>query len=70
MVTLARAFGLQTVAEGVEDADALRVISELGVDFAQGYYIARPAPLDTLATVVSHPVPDVGTTIQNKRNEP
>ncbi len=70
VVTLARAFGLQTVAEGVEDADALRVISELGVDFAQGYYIARPAPLDAPATGVSRPVPDVGTTIQNKRNEP
>jgi PAS domain S-box-containing protein len=46
VVTLARAFGLQTVAEGVEDAVALRVVGELGVDFAQGYHIGRPAPLD------------------------
>jgi EAL domain-containing protein (putative c-di-GMP-specific phosphodiesterase class I) len=36
---------LQTVAEGVEDAVALQIIGELGVDFAQGYHIARPAPL-------------------------
>jgi PAS domain S-box-containing protein len=46
VVTLARAFGLQTVAEGVEDAAALKVVGELGVDFAQGYHIARPAPFD------------------------
>ncbi len=70
VVTLARAFGLRTVAEGVEDADALQVVSELGVDFAQGYYIARPAPLDTPAVVVSHPPSDVRATIENKRNEP
>jgi PAS domain S-box-containing protein len=46
VVTLARAFGLQTVAEGVEDAVALQVVRELGVDFAQGYHIARPAPVE------------------------
>jgi PAS domain S-box-containing protein len=45
VVALARAFGLQTVAEGVEDATALDMIRELGVDFGQGYHIARPAPI-------------------------
>jgi PAS domain S-box-containing protein len=54
VVALARAFGLQTVAEGVEDAAALKVISELGVDFAQGYYIARPAPLDAPSMAAAH----------------
>jgi PAS domain S-box-containing protein len=49
VVTLARAFGLQTVAEGVEDAAALQIIRELGVDFAQGYHIARPAPVERSA---------------------
>lgn len=62
VVTLARAFGLQTVAEGVEDAAALQVVGELGVDFAQGYYIARPAPLDALPTIASHPSLGVGAT--------
>ncbi|HXP36160.1 MAG TPA: EAL domain-containing protein, partial [Solirubrobacteraceae bacterium] len=62
VVTLARAFGLQTVAEGIEDADALRVVGELGVDFAQGYYIARPAPLDVPSTIASHPSFDVQAT--------
>ena len=46
VVALARGFGLQTVAEGVEDAETLELLRALGVDFAQGYHIARPAPLD------------------------
>jgi EAL domain-containing protein (putative c-di-GMP-specific phosphodiesterase class I) len=59
VVTLARAFGLQTVAEGVEDAAALRVAGELGVDFAQGYYIARPGPLDAPSMVAARSSLDV-----------
>jgi PAS domain S-box-containing protein len=45
VVALARAFSIQTVAEGVEDAETLRLLQELGVDYAQGFHIARPAPL-------------------------
>ena len=45
VVALARGFGLQTVAEGVEDAATLELLGELGVDLAQGYHIARPGPL-------------------------
>jgi PAS domain S-box-containing protein len=71
VVALARAFGLQTVAEGVEDAAALQVVSELGVDFAQGYYIARPAPLEARSGVASIPPSlDVKATIPNQRSEP
>ena len=45
VVALARAFDLRTVAEGVEDASTLNAVRELGVDMAQGFHIARPAPL-------------------------
>jgi PAS domain S-box-containing protein len=45
VVTLARAFGQRTVAEGVEDEATLRRLAELGVDHAQGYFIGRPAPV-------------------------
>jgi PAS domain S-box-containing protein len=45
VVALAHGFGLQTVAEGVEDAATLALLRELGVDLAQGYHIARPGPL-------------------------
>lgn len=45
VVKLARGFGLRTVAEGVEDPDTLELLVALGVDFAQGYHLGRPAPL-------------------------
>jgi diguanylate cyclase (GGDEF)-like protein/PAS domain S-box-containing protein len=44
VVSLARDFGSQTVAEGVEDADTLALLGELGVDHAQGFHLARPTP--------------------------
>ncbi len=44
VVALAGDFGLETVGEGVEDAAALAALRELGVDFAQGYHLGRPAP--------------------------
>jgi diguanylate cyclase len=44
MVALARALGLQTVAEGVESAEQLALVRKLGCEAAQGYFIGRPAP--------------------------
>lgn len=54
IVQLARAMGLQTVAECVE-SDAIRLaIRALGVDFGQGFSIGRPAPLDkVLAALIA-----------------
>ena len=46
VVSLARGFGQKTIAEGVEDDQTLRILSDAGVDYAQGYAIARPAPLE------------------------
>ena len=37
--------GIQTIAEFVENQDILEKIISLGVDYAQGYGIAKPAPL-------------------------
>ncbi|HET6718276.1 MAG TPA: EAL domain-containing protein, partial [Rhodocyclaceae bacterium] len=41
--------GLQTIAEFVENDIILGMLKEIGVDYAQGYGIARPVPLDDLA---------------------
>ena len=35
-----------TVAESVEDARTLDALDAIGVDFAQGFHIARPEPID------------------------
>jgi EAL domain-containing protein (putative c-di-GMP-specific phosphodiesterase class I) len=37
--------GMKTIAESVENAEALARITELGIDFAQGYYVAEPEAL-------------------------
>ena len=55
MVELARGLGKQTIAEFVEDEATLTLITELGVDFAQGYHIGRPAPLLTAPMTASTP---------------
>jgi EAL domain-containing protein (putative c-di-GMP-specific phosphodiesterase class I) len=38
--------GLQTIAEYVEDDQTLEQLIDIGVDYAQGYGIERPLPLD------------------------
>jgi PAS domain S-box-containing protein len=48
IVNLAQGFGRQTVAEGVEAQATLELLEEYGVDYAQGFAIGRPAPIDTL----------------------
>ncbi|OFZ69250.1 MAG: hypothetical protein A2V79_08620 [Betaproteobacteria bacterium RBG_16_56_24] len=41
--SMAHQFGLKTVAEFVEDEVTAKIIAEIGVDYAQGYYYGRPA---------------------------
>src|SRR4051812_9479430 len=45
IVHLARRLRKQTVAEGVEDEATVVALRECGVDFAQGFHIARPMPV-------------------------
>lgn len=42
IVELARSLGIDTVAEGVEQADQARELRDMGCPFAQGYFFARP----------------------------
>ncbi|PIX04702.1 MAG: signal transduction protein, partial [Gallionellales bacterium CG_4_8_14_3_um_filter_54_18] len=41
--SMAHQFGLITVAEFVEDEATAKMLVEMGVDYAQGYYFGRPA---------------------------
>ncbi len=45
VVSLAKAFSMQTVAEGAEDGATLELLKQLGVDLVQGFVIARPGPV-------------------------
>ncbi|MEP4891185.1 MAG: EAL domain-containing protein [Aliiglaciecola sp.] len=45
MKDLAKAMSMHTVAEFVESKDVMVELGKMGVDFAQGYGVAKPAPL-------------------------
>jgi len=48
MVDLAHSFGLQVVAEGVEDTGTAELLRRLTVDQAQGYLYSKAVPADRL----------------------
>jgi diguanylate cyclase (GGDEF)-like protein len=47
-IDLARHLGLRVVAEGVETAEVLRELRELGCASAQGFYFSRPVAADAM----------------------
>lgn len=52
IVTLAHTLGLAAVAEGVESQAQLDELRSLGCDMAQGFFIARPASGDVIASLL------------------
>ena len=48
-VSVARAMGAQTVAEGVETSAVLEQVRRVGIDYAQGVLLAPPAPISELS---------------------
>ncbi len=48
VITLARELGFYTVAEGVEKAEQVELLHELGCTFFQGFYFSKPRSLDAL----------------------
>jgi PAS domain S-box-containing protein len=49
-VEIAHGFGLQTIAEGIEDVETMDLLREYGVDLAQGFYVGRPEPIPPFAS--------------------
>ena len=45
---IGHAMGMKTIAEFVEEPATLGMLTKIGVDFAQGYCIAKPEPLENL----------------------
>jgi EAL domain-containing protein (putative c-di-GMP-specific phosphodiesterase class I) len=57
IVTLARAYELPIVAEGIETARALTIVDELGCEYAQGFHLGPPvAAAELEATLGAVPV--------------
>ena len=53
IVSMAHALGMTVVAEGVETAAQLAILQELACNEVQGYYVARPAPADAMAALMT-----------------
>jgi sensor c-di-GMP phosphodiesterase-like protein len=62
MVDLAHEFGLEVVAEGVEDVEVTDRLRELGCDIGQGFLWSRP--------VTSEALPDVLFQLSFRRRTP
>lgn len=56
-VDLAHALGMAVVAEGIETGEVLEFLRAARCDQAQGYYLARPMPLEQLRGLLA-PCPD------------
>jgi diguanylate cyclase (GGDEF)-like protein/PAS domain S-box-containing protein len=48
LVKLSKTLDFRVVAEQVEDQEAFEAVRRMGVDFAQGYVVERPQPLNPL----------------------
>ena len=52
ILSLTKSLGLPTTAEGLEDAQAVKNLTDAGCEFGQGYYFGKPmSPTDTLMFV-------------------
>ncbi|MCB1817644.1 MAG: EAL domain-containing protein [Chromatiaceae bacterium] len=47
--------GMTTIAEAIEDADTCALLTAMGIDYGQGYHLAKPAPGE-FAPVISNVV--------------
>jgi EAL domain-containing protein (putative c-di-GMP-specific phosphodiesterase class I) len=53
IVSLAHNLGMRSIAEWVEDVDTLRALKEVGVDYVQGFAIAKPQRSDAMLVASS-----------------
>ncbi len=62
VVDIARGLGKRTIAEFVGDRESFELLKRYGVDYAQGFYIATPQPLEALDLKRTPAEPDAGPT--------
>jgi EAL domain-containing protein (putative c-di-GMP-specific phosphodiesterase class I) len=56
LARFAETFGTSLVAEGIETADELQALRDLGIDLGQGYFLGRPAaqPAKQISDAAAH----------------
>jgi EAL domain-containing protein (putative c-di-GMP-specific phosphodiesterase class I) len=53
IIDMAHTLGLDVIAEGVENGTVTKLLSELGCDQIQGYYISRPLPAAQVSPILA-----------------
>jgi len=48
MIDTAKLFDMETVAEGVEDEETLKILKSYGCDIYQGYFFSKPKPVEEI----------------------
>lgn len=51
-IDLAHKLGFKVVAEGIEEKEAADILKDLGADYAQGFYFAKPIHQDEILTFI------------------
>ncbi len=70
VIDIARSMGLESVAEGVETAEQLAMLREMGCDQAQGYYVGRPLTREDFEVWVRHQAAKYGVQGADRRLRP
>jgi diguanylate cyclase (GGDEF)-like protein len=52
-IQLAHSLGLKLVAEGIETAETLALLTSMGCDVGQGYHLGRPVPAADLSPLIA-----------------
>ncbi|ANJ66985.1 hypothetical protein A9404_05955 [Halothiobacillus diazotrophicus] len=52
IITMAHSLGLTTIAEGVENAEQLALLQEMGCEESQGYFTGRPMSADSFGELL------------------
>ncbi len=55
IIDLARVMGMEVVAEGIETVEQYRLLCEMNCRFGQGFFFARPMPIDEIAPLLELP---------------
>ncbi|MDA3041008.1 MAG: EAL domain-containing protein [Actinomycetota bacterium] len=53
VLNMATNIGAQTLAEGIENPEELRLLRELGIELGQGYYFSKPIPEAELSELLA-----------------
>jgi EAL domain-containing protein (putative c-di-GMP-specific phosphodiesterase class I) len=53
VIQLAEGLGLDTVAEGIENAEQAAVLRELGYTLGQGYHLAEPTTAEDMSRLLA-----------------